>query len=93
LQTSSISVVLELANFLQTQNLQFPRFWDIFFTNKSSNCHKIYKKIKNHKIKWTGGIGELANASVVHPTELSSNLGIDRKYFLILFVWHLNSNV
>jgi hypothetical protein len=26
LQTSSISVVLELANFLQTQNLQFPRF-------------------------------------------------------------------
>jgi hypothetical protein len=41
-----------------------------------------------------GGMAELAHASdVVHPRDLRSNLGIDRKYFYILFVLHLNLNL
>jgi hypothetical protein len=35
----------------------------------------------------------LANASVDHSRDLGSNLGTDRKYFLILLVFHLNSNL
>jgi hypothetical protein len=31
-------------------------------------------------------MAELDNASVVYPRDLGSNLGIGRKYFLILFV-------
>jgi hypothetical protein len=38
-------------------------------------------------------VAELANASVVHPSDLGSNLNKDWKYFLILFVLHLNSNL
>ncbi len=39
------------------------------------------------------GMAELANESVVHPRDPGSNLGTDRKYFLNLFVSHLNSNM
>jgi hypothetical protein len=35
-------------------------------------------------------MAELANVSVVHPRAPGSNLGTDRKYFLILFVSNLN---
>jgi hypothetical protein len=38
----------------------------------------------------SGGIAELACASVIHPRNLGSKPGIDRKYFLILFVLHSN---
>jgi hypothetical protein len=40
-----------------------------------------------------GRAAELANASVVHPRDPGSNLGTDTKYFLILFLLHLNSNL
>jgi hypothetical protein len=36
---------------------------------------------------------ELANASVNHPRDPNSNLGKERKYLIVLFVWHLNSNL
>jgi hypothetical protein len=36
---------------------------------------------------------ELDNASVVNPKEPGSNLSIGIKYFLILFVSRLNSNL
>jgi hypothetical protein len=36
---------------------------------------------------------ELANVSVVNPRDIGSNLGVDRKYFLILFVSLLNFNL
>ncbi len=38
----------------------------------------------------SGGVTDLADASVVHPKNPSANLGIDRKYLLVLFVLHLN---
>jgi hypothetical protein len=38
-------------------------------------------------------MAELANVSGIHPRDLCSNLGIDRKYYQILFVSHLNSNL
>jgi hypothetical protein len=34
--------------------------------------------------KWQ--LAELFKASVIHPRDVGSNLGTDRKYFLILFV-------
>ncbi len=34
----------------------------------------------------SGRVEELANASVVHPRDLGSNLGTDRNYFLILLI-------
>jgi hypothetical protein len=37
-------------------------------------------------------MAELASASVAHPIDPDSNLGIDRTYFLFLFVYHLNSS-
>jgi hypothetical protein len=40
----------------------------------------------------SGGVADLANLSVVHPGDPGPNLGTDRKYFLSLFVSHLNSN-
>jgi hypothetical protein len=40
-----------------------------------------------------GGIAELAKPSIVHPGDPGSNLSLDRKYFLSLFVLHLNSNL
>jgi hypothetical protein len=40
-----------------------------------------------------GGMAELANTSVVHLADAGSNLGINRKYFLILFLSHSNSNL
>jgi hypothetical protein len=44
------------------------------------------------KVK-SSGVAELANASVVHPRDLGSNLSKDRKYFLNLLVSYLNSNL
>jgi hypothetical protein len=41
----------------------------------------------------SGIMAELANALVIHSKHLGSNLGIDRKYFLILLVSHMNSNL
>jgi hypothetical protein len=38
-------------------------------------------------------MAELANASVVYSGDPGSNLGMDRKYFLILFVLYVNSNL
>ncbi len=38
-------------------------------------------------------MAELANASVVHLRDQGSNLSTDGKYFLILFVSHLNPNL
>jgi hypothetical protein len=40
-----------------------------------------------------GGVAELAKVSFIHPRDLGSNLGLDRKYFPILFVAHLNLNL
>jgi hypothetical protein len=40
-----------------------------------------------------GGMAELADVSVVHVRDLGSSLGTDSKYFLVLFVSHLNSNM
>jgi hypothetical protein len=42
---------------------------------------------------WSGGVAELAKESVINPKGLDSNLSSDRKYFLILFVSHLNPNL
>ena len=36
--------------------------------------------------------GELSDASDVHPRDLGSNLGMDRKYFL-MFLLRLSSNM
>jgi hypothetical protein len=36
-------------------------------------------------------MAELASTSVVHLGDLGSNLGKDRKHFLILIVLHFNS--
>jgi hypothetical protein len=44
-------------------------------------------------MKASHGIAELADASVIHPRDSGLNLDIGRKYFLILFVSHLNSNL
>jgi hypothetical protein len=41
------------------------------------------------KIIRSGGVAE---ASVVHPRDRGSNISSDRKYFLILFMSHLNPN-
>jgi hypothetical protein len=38
-------------------------------------------------------MAELVNASLIHPRDPGSNLGIDRKYVLILFVLHFISNL
>jgi hypothetical protein len=46
---------------------------------------------KNFIIK-SSSMAELANASVIHPRDSSSNLGTDRKHFHIQFVSHLNHN-
>jgi hypothetical protein len=43
-------------------------------------------------INHIGGMAELGNVPVVHHRYRGSNLGIDWKYFLILYVSHLNSN-
>jgi hypothetical protein len=43
--------------------------------------------------KESGSVAELVKASVNHPRDPGSNLGSDRKYFLILFVSHLNPNL
>jgi hypothetical protein len=42
---------------------------------------------------WSGGMVELANAFVICPGDPGLNLGVDKNYFLILFVLHLNSNL
>jgi hypothetical protein len=41
----------------------------------------------------SGGMADSAKASGIHPRDQGSNLGIDRKYILILFVSHFNSNL
>jgi hypothetical protein len=38
----------------------------------------------------SGGMTEVANESVVYYKDPTSNLSKDRKYFLFLFVRHLN---
>jgi hypothetical protein len=42
------------------------------------------------KEQWWGRVGY---ESVIHPKDQSSNLGTDRKYYLFLFVSHLNPNL
>jgi hypothetical protein len=39
----------------------------------------------------SGGVTKLATASVIHPGDPSSNIGLNKKYFLVLFVLQLNS--
>jgi hypothetical protein len=41
----------------------------------------------------SGSVSELSSMLVFHPKNPGSNIGIDRKYFLVLFVSHLNSNL
>jgi hypothetical protein len=41
----------------------------------------------------SGGLTKLANAFVVHPRDLGSNLGAEITYFYILFVSNLNFNL
>jgi hypothetical protein len=43
--------------------------------------------------KLEGNNAGLAKAFVIHPRDSISNLSSDRKYFLILFVSHLNPNL
>jgi hypothetical protein len=38
-------------------------------------------------------MAELADASIVHFRDQAPDFGIDRKYFLFLFVLHLISNL
>jgi hypothetical protein len=35
-------------------------------------------------LHWSG-MAELANATVIHPGDVGSNLNINRKYFIILY--------
>jgi hypothetical protein len=41
----------------------------------------------------SGGAAELANVSIVHPRDPSSNIGTDRKYCHFMFVPHLKSKL
>jgi hypothetical protein len=41
----------------------------------------------------SSGMAELGYAAIVHPINLGSNFGIDRKIFLILSLSHLNSKI
>ena len=80
------------------------QYFTIWANQSGQPRRKGNKKIGNHKKKygikkmiekkknWSIGIAESANASFVHPRDPGSNLGTDRKYFLILFVCHLNQN-
>jgi hypothetical protein len=38
-------------------------------------------------------VAELVNAFIIHPRDPGSNLSIDGKYFIILLVSQLNSNL
>jgi hypothetical protein len=56
----------------------------------------LTRQTKEHFSQYSrfgGGVLALANASLVHPRDPGSNLSIDRQYFLVLFVSHLNSNL
>jgi hypothetical protein len=57
------------------------------FEKLSSYLEKTSNSGREH------GMADLANASVLHPRDLGSNLDIERKYFLVLFVSHLSSNL
>jgi hypothetical protein len=52
-----------------------------------------YKIGKHLDVYWGGGVVELANANAIRPRALCLNIGVDRKYFLIMFVSHLRSNL
>jgi hypothetical protein len=46
------------------------------------------KCAQSASVKFSGHVAELANAFVIHPKDTGSNLGIDRKYSLILCKLH-----
>jgi hypothetical protein len=48
---------------------------------------------RQRKNYMSNGMADLANVYVVHPRDQGSYLSTDRKYFLILLVSHLNSNM
>jgi hypothetical protein len=56
------------------------------FTSTPSASESLYETQSGSKAK-------LAKASIVHPRDPGSNLSSDRKYFIILFVPHLNPNL
>jgi hypothetical protein len=51
------------------------------------------KKLNRKQHRMSGGVAELANASIIHPRVPGSNLSTDRKYFHILFASLLNPNL
>jgi hypothetical protein len=54
---------------------------------------KVVSHLKCNRLLRNGSMAKLANASVIHPADPSSNIGIERKYFLILFMLQLNLNL
>jgi hypothetical protein len=58
-------------------------------SNVLNVLYGTYKKLN----AWSSGVAELANASVANSLDLGSNLGMDRKYYLFIFVSHLTSNL
>jgi hypothetical protein len=82
-QKNSICIVLDEVNIcveIITKKIYFQI--EIIYTQKNL-FDKFYSR----------GIAELANGSVVHPRDPGSNLCINTKYILILFVSQLNSNL
>jgi hypothetical protein len=59
---------------------------------KNTNETK-FDQLTNNYFRQSSGVAELAKASIVHPSDTILNLGKDRKYFLFLFVSHLNKNL
>jgi hypothetical protein len=72
----------------------FMLFWfqttNIIFSNLQKT-QDIFNKYMF--LRAAGGVAELASASKVYPRGPGSSLCTDRKYFLILLVIHLNSNL
>jgi hypothetical protein len=56
-------------------------------------CHVDTRSDKKYILRKNDGVAELAKASSDHTRDPGSNLSSDRKYFLILFVSHLNPNM
>jgi hypothetical protein len=72
---------------LRIGDLNLRRLWEILNLKRKKERKKERKKVKRRKK------AKLDNVSVIHPRGLGSNLSTERKYFLILFVSHLNSNL
>jgi hypothetical protein len=77
------------ATFLRNLNCFLTTNVKIYSKELRSTLGLIFNFICNRR---SDGMAELANMYVVHFRDPDSNLGTDRKYFLILFVLHLNSN-